>query len=251
MITLEASPYNGFFRLGGVDYPEKNYTLEYVTDITAPSEINYNIRNVFTKELIVNSRRANEFTGITTDAEFLALLDSLFVLSKGSEALQGRLYKGVIDYGDTSTQGSPVVISSGNGNLSTWVDLPNNGAGAFSVNTVQGITDILDVLTGFYDFSELTQGDLIRLRCDLRVTTVSPNTTFKLRLLLGGANPSAFPLEFGQRFYESATADDVFVQGTEVDLQSLFLLTEPSKIQIWANKEVSVKNQGVRNWLFL
>lgn len=259
MILLEASPNNGFFRIDGQDYPEGNYTLIHSTDISNESDINYTVQNVFdANDKIINSRGYEEFTGVVDDDAFITLLDTLKVISVGGVALEGRVYCGVIDYGDTSTDpnrlpvaGTPIEINSGAGNLSTWVDVPNDGQGAFSVNTVDGVTDIINVANGEFDFTELKIGDLIRTRSDLRVTTNTPNVVVKHRLLLGGNHASAFPLEFGHRFYSSQEVIDVFTVSTEFDLQEPFLLTSGAKLQVWADKSATIQNVGVRNYLFL
>ncbi|WP_439132427.1 hypothetical protein [Polaribacter sp.] len=162
-----------------------------------------------------------------------------------------RLYRGVIDYNDTSTTTTPIELNSGNANLSTWVNLPNDGLGAYSLNTVVGVSDIIDTTDGKYDFSELKQGDLVDLRIDLRVTTNTPNVLVKARILLGGVHANAFPIEFAHRYYDSQLTDDVFIASTKIDLQEPFLFTDKSILQVWADKDTTIKNLGVRNWLHL
>jgi len=171
---------------------------------------------------------------------------------KQASASGAKTYAGVIDYGDTSTDpnnlpiaGTAMEINSGVGNLSTWIDIPNDGLGLGSINTVEGVTNILDVADGKFDFSELNISDLVETRLNLSVTTNAPNATVKARLVLGGL----FPLEFAQRFYSSAETDDSFVFQMRYDLSIQDLLDNKTSLQVWADKSTTIVNIGVRNYL--
>lgn len=171
-----------------------------------------------------------------------------------SSALGGsgaRFYVGVIDYGDTSTTATPIVISAGNGNLETWIDLPNDGLGVFSVNTVSGVDNIIDVSTGQFDLNELGLGDKIDFRIDLSVTSNANNNTVKCRLLLGGLHVDAFELNFANRFYSQTESNDSYVFSTEFDIGEGFLLTNNSKLQVWSEKSASIINNGIRNYVHM
>ena len=95
---------------------------------------------------------------------------------------------GFIDYNDSS--GSFSVPAN------TWTNVPNNGSGSFSNSTYapDGVTDLLDVVTGFLDFSDLTLGSEILVRNDITITPSSNNTLLELRYVLGqGANEYFLP----------------------------------------------------------
>ena len=67
----------------------------------------------------------------------------------GNGAVSGQ---GFIDYNDTSTTTTPLVLTGG-----VWTTLPNDGLGAFSNDTYKpnGITELMDVSTGAIDPTEL------------------------------------------------------------------------------------------------
>ena len=86
---------------------------------------------------------------------------------------------GFIDYND----------STGDIDLTpdTWIDVPNNGAGAFTNKTYKPTTinDVLDDSTGYLDFSELTLGSQLLIRNDFTVTPNTNNSLLEVRYLLG------------------------------------------------------------------
>ena len=69
----------------------------------------------------------------------------------------------------------------------TWTDVTNDGAGAFSNKNFlpSGVTELMDVLTGYFDFTELTLGDTVLVRNDFQVTPNTNNALLELRYELG------------------------------------------------------------------
>ena len=92
---------------------------------------------------------------------------------------------GVQDFQDTATAVTPVALTVAN----TWYDLPNDGLGPLSsqATAVNGHGPIFDTSTGEFDFSDLSVGDLIRIRADVSFGTSSPNTDAFLRIAFGPA----------------------------------------------------------------
>jgi hypothetical protein len=86
---------------------------------------------------------------------------------------------GFIDYNDTT--GDLSVAAD------TWVNVPNNGEGAFTNTQYKptGINNVLDVDTGFLDFSELSLGSQILVRNDFTITPNTNNALLEVRYLLG------------------------------------------------------------------
>ena len=86
---------------------------------------------------------------------------------------------GFIDYNDAS---GDLTISS-----DTWVDVPNNGLGAFTNKTYKPtlINEVLDGSTGYLDFSDLTLGSQLLIRNDFTVTPNTNNSLLEVRYLLG------------------------------------------------------------------
>jgi hypothetical protein len=86
---------------------------------------------------------------------------------------------GFIDYNDNTGE---IDLTS-----DTWTDVPNNGAGAFTNKAYapNGITELLDVSTGYLDFTELELGDSIQVRIDFKVNPNINNATLECRYVLG------------------------------------------------------------------
>ena len=106
------------------------------------------------------------------------LLEEILV-AMGSGSGTGQ---GFIDYNDTSTTTTPLVLSSG-----VWTTVPNDGLGAASNDTYapNGVTELMNVVTGAIDTSELSLGDSIIIRNDYVVTPGTNNTLLEFRYSLG------------------------------------------------------------------
>ena len=98
-------------------------------------------------------------------------------------SIRGFAKTGWIDYNDSSTSAAPVVLSSG-----VWTDVPNDGAGAFTNKgyAPEGVTELMDVSTGYLDFSQLKIGDNVFIRNDYVVTPDTNNSLLQFRYELGG-----------------------------------------------------------------
>jgi len=92
--------------------------------------------------------------------------------SGGSEA-------GFMDYNDTT--GTVSLVAN------TWTDIPNNGLGAFTNKTYkpEGITELMDVSTGYIDTSETELGETILIRNDYKVNPNTNNALLEFRYELG------------------------------------------------------------------
>lgn len=90
--------------------------------------------------------------------------------------------QGFIDYNDTSTAGTPLVLTGG-----VWTTIPNDGLGAFSNDTYApaGITELMDVSSGAIDPTETVLGDTLLIRNDYTVTPGTNNTSLEFRYSLG------------------------------------------------------------------
>jgi hypothetical protein len=99
--------------------------------------------------------------------------------------------QGFIDYNDTSTASSPLVLSGG-----VWTTIPNDGLGAASNDLFKpgGVTELLNVATGSIDASDLSLGDSLLVRNDYKVTPNTNNTLLEFRYSLG-TGLSSYTLE--------------------------------------------------------
>jgi hypothetical protein len=86
---------------------------------------------------------------------------------------------GFMDYNDTT---GDVTLTS-----DTWIDVPNNGLGAFTNKTYKPtlISEVLDGSTGYLDFSELSLGSQLLIRNDFTVTPNTNNSLLEVRYVLG------------------------------------------------------------------
>lgn len=133
-----------------------------------------------------------------TEEQFGELVDSLYSLSddtsdnltEGSTNLMLTVAErakiasfsqfGFMDYNDTTGPFSLVA--------DTWTDIPNNGAGAFTNKTYkpESVTEIIDTITGYLDFSDLTLGSEVIARNDFTIIPSTNNSLLEVRYLLGG-----------------------------------------------------------------
>lgn len=99
--------------------------------------------------------------------------------------------QGFIDYNDTSTTTTPLVLSS-----DVWATIPNDGLGVASNDTYApiGVTELMNIATGAIDTSELALGDSIIIRNDYVVTPGTNNTLLEFRYSLGTGG-GAYTLE--------------------------------------------------------
>ena len=94
----------------------------------------------------------------------------------------GGTDQGFIDYNDTSTTTTPLVLTGG-----VWTTLPNDGLGAFSNDTYKppSVTELMNVTNGNIDATELVLGDNLLIRNDFTVTPATNNTLLEFRYSLG------------------------------------------------------------------
>jgi hypothetical protein len=89
---------------------------------------------------------------------------------------------GFIDYNDTSTSSSPIVLTRG-----VWTTLTNDGAGTFSNKNYPptGVSELMDTSTGAFDPTQLAFGDTMLIRNDFSITPNTNNSLLELRYQLG------------------------------------------------------------------
>ena len=113
-----------------------------------------------------------------------------FNRASGSGALSDFI--GFVDYNDSTGEIDLVA--------DTWTDVPNNGQGA-STNTSfmpTGMTSLMDLNTGYYDFSQLTLGSDTFSRIDFTVTPNTNNASLQTRFVLGQGT-GEYPLQVNER----------------------------------------------------
>lgn len=98
---------------------------------------------------------------------------------------------GFIDYNDTATGMSPIVLAA-----NTWTDITNNGLGLFTNKSFKpsNVTELIDTSTGDLEVAELSLGTTILVRNDFSVTPNTNNCLLEFRYVLG-AGEGAYTLE--------------------------------------------------------
>ena len=94
---------------------------------------------------------------------------------------------GFIDYNDTSTAASPLVLLA-----DTWTTIPNDGLGSFTNKTYapDGVSELMDTSTGAIDPTGLPLGSSILVRNDFSVTPSTNNSLLEFRYTLGSGGGS-------------------------------------------------------------
>lgn len=110
-----------------------------------------------------------------------------FMQAADFSAMRGLLgVVGLVDYND-ATGGIALAAD-------TWTDVPNDTAGPFTNTTYlqNDISSLMDPVTGYLNFSELSLGDIISIRIDFSVNPTINNANLECRYVLGsGANEYA------------------------------------------------------------
>ena len=187
-MVIQASVVNAdrLFNLNGLEYPKAVYESYYdrfeVDDSGNPIEdtVSVGIRNKYTKEVLVPPMLPTSYNNGTTDyASLDALMADLPDLLGFNLAGTSALKTGFLDYNNAS---SPITLVA-----DTWTDVPNDGAGAFTnkVYPPSGVTELLDVSTGYLDFSQLSIGDQILVRNDITINPSTNNSLIEVRYVLG------------------------------------------------------------------
>jgi hypothetical protein len=100
---------------------------------------------------------------------------------------------GFIDYNDSFTPGTPLVVTV----AGSPVVLTNDGLGANTNKLFKptGVSELWTPGTSQFDWSDLKLGDMVDIRLDIAVITASVNTEIKVDLHLGTGG-SAYTIPF-------------------------------------------------------
>ena len=146
---------------------------------------------------------------------------------------------GFIDYNDTT---GAITLTA-----NTWTDIPNNGAGAFTNKTYapEGVTELMDVSTGYIDTTELELGETILIRNDYTVNPNTNNSLLELRYQLG-AGAGTYTLEnivgrldsgSGIDYRKSLQVDKIYMGDTNTR-------DNPIKLQVRLSTNGTLTNAG-------
>ena len=148
---------------------------------------------------------------------------------------------GFIDYNDSSTTASPLVLLA-----DTWTTIPNDGLGSFTNKSYppKGVTELMDNSTGAIDATELSLGDDFIVRNDFKVQPNINNALLKFRYQLGnGAGTYTLETNLGRlddgsgKYYSFSLADYIY-------MGDLNTLNNPIKLQANLSTDGLLINSG-------
>ena len=177
-----------------------------------------------THSAITDAAEIHEPKGATTATDGQVLVaDGL-----GGTAWKTPFMFGVEDYNDSTTSGTPITLTP----ASTFVDLTNDGAGAFTNTTykLQGLIDHWNTSTNRFDFTDLELGDTIDIRIDVTVSTAAANSEVELAIELGlGGSP--YTLSIDKRTFNNAGAQNI-TRWYSIYIGDTNTLNNPAKLKM-------------------
>ena len=148
---------------------------------------------------------------------------------------------GFIDYNDTSTSSSPLILVA-----DTWTSIPNDGLGAFTNKAFApgGVTELMDS-QGRIDPTQLSLGDDFITRNDFRVNPNVNNALLEFRYELGAGgglyylatNIGRLDDGSGKYYHYSLTTDYVYMGDTNT-------LDNPISLQVKLSTDGLLINAG-------
>ena len=157
------------------------------------------------------------------------------------QTVEGNNKDGFIDYNDTSTTTSPLVLVA-----DTWTTIPNDGLGAFTNKAFapKGVTELMDS-QGRIDPTQLALGDDFIVRNDFSVSPNINNALLKFRYELGnGGNTYQLETNLGRlddgsgKYYKFSLTTDYIYMG---DVNTL---NNPIKLQVNLSTDGTLINAG-------
>jgi len=160
------------------DYPAKDIRIDRPT----VASDNYRIfhkgesLSIFGTDGYINISEIQDETGTPYSK---ASFEIFYLVETGFNPASGGSDAGFMDYNDTT--GDVILISN------TWTDIPNNGAGAFTNKTYkpEGVTEFIDVSTGYINVNDTELGETILIRNDYKVNPNTNNALLEFRYELG------------------------------------------------------------------
>jgi len=152
-----------------------------------------------------------------------------------------RLKVGFVDYGDSATIITPITHNGGGA-----ATLLTNDTLAISTNELYlptGITSLWNSVDNAFDWTELSLGDMVDLRVDLVVTTISPNTELEVYMELAQGAGGAYQIELEDVFYKG-TGIHRMVSYTGGYMGDANTLNNPASLYVDSTNDVSIVVNG-------
>ncbi len=151
-----------------------------------------------------------------------------------------NLTGGFFNYHDLATATTPISIVGG----AAAVKLTNDEQGVLTLKDYSplGVTDFWNATTNQFDWSELSLGDMLDLRMDIKVTTTSPNQMVDVHMVtgIGGVEQN---IPFASVFVKSTGTVDIgrYNGGYMGDLDTL---NNPAELRIESDGNATVQVIG-------
>jgi len=145
---------------------------------------------------------------------------------------------GFFDYNDS---GSSISVTA----AGSPVSMTNDAAGAFTNKLFPpiGVTDVWDSSTNMFDWSELKLGDMVDIRLEFLLTTLSVNTSISVELFLGtGAGSYSIPFISSRDYKNVATRTVSRYNG--IYMGDLNTLDNGGQFKITTDKDCSIVVNG-------
>lgn len=149
-------------------------------------------------------------------------------------------YIGWFDYNDLATQTTPISVSA-----TTETYITNDELGEFTNKLYKpaSVTDIWDASTNAFDFSELSNGDMVDIRLDLIVTTTQPNQDVIVNLEMASGQVGSYDILFSRNSYKTANTHPVN-RFNGIYMGDDFTRLNPAKFKIYSDYDCTVVVNG-------
>jgi len=167
-------------------------------------------------------------------------LDNWLSVRLGSSSNGCSLNKqGFIDYNDST---GAISITA-----NTWTDIPNDGAGALTnkLYRPEGVTELMDVGTGYIDATELELGDGIIVSNRYIINPNTNNSLLEFRYQLGTGGNIYNRLKYMGRLDSGSNKDYEYDLTTDlINMDSTNTKDNPIKLQIRLSTNATLTNAG-------
>ena len=147
---------------------------------------------------------------------------------------------GSFHYSDDATQTTPISVMSG-----VEAKLTNDTLGIYTnvSNAPFGVSTLWNPSTNQFDFSQLTVGDLVKIRPDLNIDLIGTNTSYQLymKMAIGSATPWTLVLSNSER---KSTSEFNDVNLISFDIANEETKDFPAELYILTDAGATVKVNG-------
>ena len=160
-----------------------------------------------------------------------------YLTSHGNDDISG----GFADYNDNATSGTPLNVTGGG----AAVVLTNDTLGAYT-NTQflpEGVDRLWDPSTNNFDWSDLKVGDMVDIRLDIIVKTLSSNTGIDVLLHLG-TGAGAYSIPFIQEHNFKSSGNHQITSFNSIYIGDTNTLNNGGQFKITADANCSVAVNG-------